>query len=340
MAVESVAPTVAEAPPPVAPALAALDMNEIEDAAAAPTAPPPAGVAPPPGTTGLALALPRPPMPAPDSAPYSAPPTPDDAADLPAWRRYALPAPAALGRPTISVVIDDMGVNLVQTARAVALPGPLTLSWLPYAPHLAEQVAAGAAHGHETMLHLPVEALGRMDPGPETLRTWLPPATNLGYLKSALDKVPTAVALNQHEGSVGSLSVPLMDLVMGELRARRMAFLDSLTIPRSVALSRARAAGLPAVGRDLFIDNDPNPAAIRARLAEVEAIARQRGHAILIGHPRATTMDVLGQYLPGLATHGFVLWPLSATIVAETQMQVGSGPADGVVAPANLSGAE
>jgi uncharacterized protein len=235
----------------------------------------------------------------------------------PAWRRYAVAAPPADGKPTLSIVIDDMGVNQAQSARALALPGPLTLSWLPYAPKLAEQVAAGAAHGDETMLHMPMEALGRADPGPGTLRTWLPPAANLASLRAALDLVPTAVALNQHEGSVASLSAPLMDLVMGELRARRMAFLDSLTIPHSVALARAEAAGVPAVARDTFIDNDAAPAAIRARLADAEAIARRAGHAVLIGHPRPATMDVLAQYLPGVASRGFVLWPLSAAIAAE-----------------------
>ena len=94
---------------------------------------------------------------------------------LPAWRRLAVPAAAAEGRPTIAIMIDDMGLNRVQSDRAVRLPAPLTLSWMPYAPNVTEQAAVGAAHGHETMLHMNMEALGRTDPGPDSLRTWLPP---------------------------------------------------------------------------------------------------------------------------------------------------------------------
>jgi polysaccharide deacetylase 2 family uncharacterized protein YibQ len=241
---------------------------------------------------------------------------------VPAWRRLAVAAPAAEGKPTITLVIDDMGVNIPQSARAVVLPRPLTLSWMSYAHNLPEQVAAGKAHGHETMLHMPMEPLGRTNPGPGALRTWLPPEENLASLRAALDGVPGAVGLNQHEGSVASLSVPLMDLVMTELRDRGLLFLDSLTIPHSVALRRAQAAGIPAVARDVFIDNDPNPALIRAQLAQAEGVARRTGHAIAIGHPRQTTIDVLEQYLPTLAQRGFVLWPLTATVAAETRLEV------------------
>ncbi len=242
------------------------------------------------------------------------PAAPDAMGALPAWRRNAVAVPPSLGRPAISFVIDDMGLNRPQSDRAAALAGPLTLSWMPYARNLAEQVANGAAHGHETMLHMPMEPLGRTDPGPEALRSWLPAEVNLAHLRAALDLLPNAVGLNQHEGSVASLSVPLMDLVMAELQERGLIFLDSVTIPRSVAMRRAQAAPIPAVARDVFLDNAPDPAAIRAQLAQTEAIARRTGLAIAICHPRQTTMDVMERYLPTLAARGFVQWPITAAV--------------------------
>jgi uncharacterized protein len=312
--------------PPAAPAAPPAVAGQMrpgpdEESEAAPDEAAPPAKAPPPAIQ-LSLTMPRP-----------APP----AAVAP-----AKPPPPAQGRPTLAVVVEEMGVNASQSARAIALPGAVTLSWLPFAPHLADQVAAAAARGHEAMLDMPMEALGRLDPGPDALRTWLPPASNLASLRAALDLVPGAVALNPHEGGVAVLSVPLMDLVMGELQARRMAFLDSPGMPHSVALGRAEAAGVPAAGRDLCIDGDPNPAAIRARLAEAEEIARRAGHAILIGHTRAGTLDVLEQYLPTAAARGFVLWPVSAGIAAETghERAAAEGVAQTVVAPPAGSGAE
>lgn len=266
-------------------------------------------------------------VPAPQ-APAASPPASGPAASVPAspvfpmgpapqnWRRHAVAAAPANGRPTIAIMIDDMGLNRVQSERAVNLPAPLTLSWMPYAPDVTAQAAAAAAHGHEIMLHMNMEPLGHTDPGPDALRTWLPAETNRQYLRTALDRLPLAVGLNQHEGSVASLSAPLMDVVMGELRARGLLFIDSLTIPHSVALDRARAWGVAARGRDIFLDNSPDPVAIRAQLAAVESLARREGHAIAIGHPRPTTMDALGAWLPSVGQRGFVLWPVSATVAA------------------------
>ena len=288
-----------------------------------------AGAATPPDLTPPAVVAPVPVVP---PAPVLAPPpsvTPSPAAAdaLPAWQRLAVPVPPAEGKPTIAIMIDDMGLNHIQTDRAIRLPAPITLSWMPYAPGVTEQAAAGAAHGHETMLHMNMEALGRTDPGPNSMRTWLPPDTNLAYVRHGLDVVPNAVGLNQHEGSVASLSVPLMDIVMGELKARSLLFIDSLTIPHSVALRRAEAAGVPALGRDIFLDNSPDPNVIRAQIAAMEATARRNGHVIAIGHPRATTMDVLSAYLPTVAARGFVLWPVSATVAAAKNLMVAQKPA-------------
>ncbi len=270
------------------------------------------------------------------AAPASAAATPAAVEPVgpPAWRRFAVAPEPANGRPTIAIMIDDMGLNRVQTERAVNLPAPLTLSWMPYAPNVTAQAAAAAARGHETMLHMNMEALGHTDPGPDSLRTWQSAETNRAYLRTALDRLPNAVGLNQHEGSVASLSTPLMDVVMGELHARGMLFIDSLTIPHSVGLARARAMGVPARGRDIFLDNSPDPAAIRAQLAATEAVARREGHAIAIGHPRASTMDVLAAWLPTLASRGFVLWPVSATVAADLAAQASGKDTAGRPAPA------
>ncbi|WP_052711342.1 divergent polysaccharide deacetylase family protein [Elstera litoralis] len=49
------------------------------------------------------------------------------------WKRYAVAAPPSEGRAKVVIVIDDMGVDRARSAQTVALPGPLTLSYLPTA---------------------------------------------------------------------------------------------------------------------------------------------------------------------------------------------------------------
>ena len=86
---------------------------------------------------------------------------------------------------------------------------------------------------------------------------------------------------------------------------------------------RVRTSGeLPRF--DQFLDHPlfASCNAIQAQIAATEAMARRTGHAIAIGHPRPTTVDALAAWVPTLAARGFVLWPVSATVIAERNLQV------------------
>jgi len=101
-------------------------------------------------------------------------------------------------------------------------------------------------------------------------------------------------------------------VVMAELGRRGLMFLDSRTTGRTVAARLARKAGVPVVERNVFLDNVGDVAAVRARLAEVERVARRRGSAVAIGHPRDATLTALAGWLGDLERRGFVLVPVSA----------------------------
>lgn len=268
-----------------------------------------AAAPPEPDLDGLPLA--SDPLPA-------APPEPQPPAEpaLPAWRRHAIAVAADDPRPKIALVIDDMGVMRARTAQALALPGPLTLAWFPFAPDLAEQMQAAAARGHEALLHMPMQSHSNSltQTGPDPLRIDLPAEVNLARLRSAIAAVPGVVGLNNHMGSVATRDPALMDLVALQVREHGMLFVDSVVVPHSVALPRAEAAGVPAAARDVFIDNTANPAGIRAQLADIEAFALRHGYAIAIGHPRPHTLAALEEWLPTLPAKGFVLWPIAATV--------------------------
>ena len=274
--------------------------------APAPASSPAAGTAPalaPAGDAASGVAAP----------PASVPAT---VSGLPPWRRNAIRAPAVDGRPAITIVIDDLGVIRNGTARTLVLPGPLTLSWFPFAPRLAEQVAEGVGRGHETTLHMPMQAGPHTEAsvGPDPLRVDLPATVNLARLKTALAAVPGIVGLNNHMGTVATRDAALMEIVAQETKSQGMLFLDSVVIPHSQGVKRCDAAGVPTAARDEFIDNTASPADIARALAAIEAHAMRTGHCIAIGHPRPHTLDALEAWLPTLHGKGFALWPLSATV--------------------------
>ena len=243
---------------------------------------------------------------------------------LPRWQRYAVGRPANIEKPAITIVIDDLGVMHAGTERVVAMPGPLTLSWFPFAKNLASQVAAAATRGHEMTLHMPMQSNGLTTAwtGPDPLRVDLPAAVNLARLRAAIDAVPATVGLNNHMGSVATRDPALMAIVAQECKARDMLFLDSVVIAHSVAYSSAHDIGVPAASRDIFIDHSPKPEIIRAQLEQIEVQARRHGHVIAIGHPWPHTLTALEEWLPTLKAKGFELWPLSAMVARRNEIKM------------------
>jgi polysaccharide deacetylase 2 family uncharacterized protein YibQ len=257
-------------------------------------------------------------------APVAAPrAVPAPAPVPPAWIRNAVITLVPPGRVPIAIVIDDMGVDRVRSERAVALPAPLTLAFLPYARAFEAQIAAAHARGHEILVHMPMQPIGAEDPGPDALTVALGAAEIRRRLGAVLDRAGPAVGINNHMGSRFTVERDAMRPVLEELRARGLLFLDSRTAGATVGPTLARSMDVPYAGRDVFLDNDPSLAAVQARLAELEATARRQGHGIAIGHPHDGTLAALSAWLPAAATRGFALVPVSAIVRDALERQQG-----------------
>jgi polysaccharide deacetylase 2 family uncharacterized protein YibQ len=233
----------------------------------------------------------------------------------PLWLKNALPFATRSSGPMIAIVIDDMGLDRKRSTRVVRLPGPLTLAWLPYANDLPHQTKAARAAGHELMVHIPMEPQsGDIDPGPDAMKVGVGNAELLRRLDHGLKAFDGYIGVNNHMGSRFTEDPAGMKVILGELQRRGLMFLDSRTTSHSVASSIARGMHLPMLGRDVFLDNDMSPAAVRASLARVETVARRQGYAIAIGHPHDATVDALVGWLPTVAAKGFTLVPVSAIL--------------------------
>jgi len=237
------------------------------------------------------------------------------AATVPAWIRNAVPAPARDARPRISVVIDDVGLDRQRTARAIALPAPLTLSFLPYAMDLPRQTEAAHRAGHELLVHVPMEPLRKnLDAGPSPLDIGIGNDEVLQRLRWDLTRFDGYVGINNHMGSRFTSDAGALEPVMQELRQRGLLFIDSRTVAHSAGTEVAGKYGVPHAGRDVFLDDEISTPAIAARLGELERVARHNGSAIAIGHPHDQTLDALKGWLRDVPSKGFVLVPVSAIV--------------------------
>lgn len=231
-----------------------------------------------------------------------------------AWRRNAIPFADLNSRPLIAIVIDDVGLDRPRSKRAWDLPGPLTMSFLPYAKDLREQVKAARANGKEIMLHLPMEPAGRADPGPGALLVSMPDNEIGRRTAAALDGMEGHVGVNNHMGSRFTTFKPGMQTVLQQIRARGLLFLDSRTTAQTVGEQIALDAGVPTLPRNVFLDDEETLVAVKRKLAETEEVARRLGYAVAIGHPHDVTIQALAEWLPTLQAKGFALAPITAVL--------------------------
>jgi uncharacterized protein len=221
------------------------------------------------------------------------------------------PAPMTDNRPMVAIVIDDMGLNARSAARAITLPAPITLAFLPYGRDLKKQTESARAAGHELLLHMPMQPISSKNPGPYALLDTLSDTEIITRLQKALASFAGYIGVNNHMGSRATADPRLMQLIMPELKQRGLMFLDSRTANNTIAYDVAREQGVPALKRDVFLDNVIDATAIREQLEFTAAIAHKKGYAIAIGHPHDETLRALEEWLPKLESTGLRAVPLS-----------------------------
>lgn len=232
-----------------------------------------------------------------------------------AWQTNAVQVVADVDdKAQISIIIDDLGLLPDMTLNIINLDAFLTLSFLPYAPDLAEVTAYAREQGHELMLHLPMEPKGNKYPGPHALLTGASEDKIRQDLNFNLAQFEGYVGLNNHMGSAFTENAPGLDLVLNEVQKRGLLILDSQTSQKSLFAMMATDRNIPNETRDIFLDNEQDVTYILAQLAKLEDLARYRGNAIAIGHPYAQTIEALSLWLPTLEGKGIALVPLSHLI--------------------------
>jgi polysaccharide deacetylase 2 family uncharacterized protein YibQ len=211
--------------------------------------------------------------------------------------------------PQLALIVDDCGQWIATERGFVALGIPLTLSVLPDVPYANVIATEASDAGKGVMLHLPMETLSGLNPGPGKVTTEMSDAQIVAQVRSDLADVPLARGVNNHEGSKASADTRVMRAVIGVLAQHSLFFIDSRTNVASVGEATARAMGVPTAARDVFLDNRADVAYTEAQLSQAAAIARRTGSAIAIGHPRPTTLAAVRAMIPRLQALGiqFVL---------------------------------
>jgi hypothetical protein len=211
--------------------------------------------------------------------------------------------------PRVAIIIDDMGMDVDIARRFADIPAALTFSVFPFAAHSAETAALLRRRERFVMLHMPMEPHGypEIDPGPGALLVAMSDVRCIQLLAAALAAFPDITGMNNHMGSCLTEDRHKMTLVMRFLAAQTtpVFFVDSRTSAASVAYETACREHVPALQRDVFLDNIKDSQYITAQLEKLLAIAGRRRTAVGIGHPYPETVAALSR-LPELCARSGV----------------------------------
>lgn len=217
-------------------------------------------------------------------------------------------------RPSITLIIDDIGYNGPLGEQAIALPGAVTFAVLPHTPHGKELAELANQQGKEVMLHAPMSNLANMPLGPGALTADLSKELFMQTLNEDIDAVPFLKGINNHMGSaLTEMEVP-MHWVMEVLKERNLFFVDSYTTAKSVAGKIAQEQEIPTVTRNIFLDNVQSQEDIDREFKKLLSLAREKGVAVGIGHPYKETLMYLEKALPLLEEEGIELITASQMI--------------------------
>lgn len=224
--------------------------------------------------------------------------------------RGRLASPAAA---RVAVIVDELGGRADVVERVMTFGPPVTLAVLPDLPLSRRVIRDAVRAGREVLLQVPLEPyrFPAWDPGPGVLLLSMTPQEIRRRARLLLAAAPGVAGVATHMGSRFTEDPARMRALLEVVRTQGLFFVDSVTTSRSTGYDAARAMGLRAARRQVFLDPEEDEATGRAQLRAVEDWAARRGSVVAIGHGRLLTVQLLEGALKRWEAGGLRIVPVS-----------------------------
>lgn len=216
----------------------------------------------------------------------------------------------------IVLVIDDFGYRNDSISDGfLELPVPITCAVLPGHNQSSRFAKKAINAGKEVIVHMPMQsAIASSGEDEFKLKIGMTSEEIEWRLNEALNEIPEAVGINNHQGSKATTDGKVMAVVASVLKNKNKFFLDSRTSSKTVGENTMRSVGVPTARRHIFLDNDLSIENISKQLDKLVTVAEKKGLAIGIGHVKGNTLKVLEEKIPALVEQGFEFKFLSQVV--------------------------
>lgn len=212
---------------------------------------------------------------------------------------FLLFSPPLVIAAKLAIVIDDIGYRGKEDSAIYALPKEVSVAIIPSAPYATDRARQAYAQQRDVLIHQPMQPKSHLLVEAGALVVGMPAEKVQRTIAFARQRVPYAIGLNNHMGSLATTDNDLMQHLMRVLKEEQLFFLDSKTAGNSVAYKVAKQQGISALERHIFLDNSDDLVDVQRQFDAAIRYARKHGVAIMIGHPRKNSILVLKQ---GIAT--------------------------------------
>ena len=201
------------------------------------------------------------------------------------------PNSSVKGRAKLVLIIDDVATfehaSMIKSIGLKITPSifPATKTH-PDTPNIARTFEF-------YMIHLPMQAKHFDSPEIGTLTINESFESMHEKIKKIRKDFPRAKYTNNHTGSRFTSDYDAMDKAYRALIEQGFIFVDSKTIAQTAVARAAKKYNQPYISRDIFLDDDPSAGAVRRELVAAVNLAKKRGYAIAIGHPKKNTIAVI-----------------------------------------------
>ena len=207
----------------------------------------------------------------------------------------------------IAIIIDDFGYrNDYVTDGFLALEADLTYAVIPGHEHSYFFSEKAKLAGFEVIVHMPMENTGKTY-GEEqfVLKTDMDVETIQRRVINAFNQIPSAIGMNNHQGSKASADQRIMSTIARVLKDKNKFFVDSRTTVETIGETTMKIFDVPTASRNVFLDNDDDEEKITVQLMKLVKKSEEKGIAIGIGHVKPKTLNVLKKHIPKLQKDGY-----------------------------------
>jgi hypothetical protein len=220
--------------------------------------------------------------------------------------------------PAVAIVVGGLGVGAAKTTDAIMkLPPAVTLAFTPYGSDPGKLAERARAQRHEILLQIPMEPFDYPDndPGPQTLLTSLSPDQNLDRMYWDMSRFQGYAGIANYMGGRFVVTDAVMQPIVRDAAKRGLGYFDDGSAPRSVAAAAAGSQAMPFAKADITIDTVPTAVEIDHALANLEALAKERGLAVGVASALPVSIERIGIWAKTLESHGIMLVPLTTAML-------------------------